>query len=160
MRRIPPRSIIRRIFFLTISTSGNGREPGRQNPTQNQRWQIDERMKEEPRLEWGHRVFDPDGQPVQLPAKAIIRLRHLGVLIRNRDLGGLQISPAIHEFLKPEYDAITVELRSVLGTNLCGPKSLVCHCRRCKRNLTEAIQMLKEGLLDFEAFLSRHRDAD
>lgn len=118
------------------------------------------RLDTDTRLEWGHRVFDPDGKPVQLPAKAIITLRHLGVLIRNRELGGLQISESIHLLLTPEYDPITDGLRRVLGTSLEGPKLLVCHCRRCKRNRGTAMQDLKEQLFDFSNDMQEQRSAE
>lgn len=106
-------------------------------------------------LEWGHKVFDPDGKPVQLPARAIVTLRRLGVLIRNRDLGGLQISESIHELLTPEYDAITEGLRRVLGTGLEGPKQLVCNCQRCRRIRNEATQRLRDQLFDFQLDMRR-----
>lgn len=113
----------------------------------------------EPRPEWGHRIFDPDGRPIQLPYRAVERLRRLGVLLKNRNLGGLQIDPVIHTLLTPEYDAITMELRRVLGTELEGPKWLVCNCRRCRWNRNESRAAMKEHLFDFQADLHRQGSA-
>ena len=30
-------------------------------------------------LEWGHKVLNPQGQEIRLPAKAIVQLRRLGL---------------------------------------------------------------------------------
>jgi len=103
------------------------------------------------RLKWGHKVFDPDGKPVQLPAKALVTLRRLGLLEKNRDLGGMQISPRIHLFLTAELDALTDGLRRSLGTNLEGPTVVLCPCRACKRKWAELLAQLKDGLEDFHA---------
>jgi hypothetical protein len=109
----------------------------------------------ETRLEWGHKVFDPDGNPIQLPAKAITLLRRLGCLRKNRFLGGHQISPAIRQLLTPEYNAITGSLRQVLGTDLQGPTELVCHCQQCKRKLNEMLAALQDNLIDFQDFMAQ-----
>ena len=112
------------------------------------------------RLEWGHKVFDPDGRPVQLPAKALVTLRRLGLLEKNRNLGGLQISPRIHLFLTPELDAITDGLRRSLGTNLEGPNAVACPCRSCRRKWDELLGQLQDGLEDFQVDMQVQRSAE
>jgi hypothetical protein len=82
-------------------------------------------------LEWGHLVLDPDGREIRVPAKAIVKLRRLGLLIKRR--GTPQISAFIYRLLGSEYDALTDGLRSLLGEDVSGPEWLVCHCGTCKR---------------------------
>jgi hypothetical protein len=106
-------------------------------------------MSEEFRLTWGHEVFAPNGERVRLPVTAVFTLRRLGMLQKNRNLGGLQISESLAELLQPEYDAITGNLRRTLGTDMAGPEWLVCRCRSCKHQRNEALALLKEKCFDF-----------
>jgi hypothetical protein len=116
-------------------------------------------MTEQVRLQWGHEVFAPNGERVRLPVTAVFTLRRLGMLKKNRSLGGLQISESLAELLTPEYDAIAGNLRRTLGTDMTGPEWLVCNCRSCKRNRDEALELLKEKCFDFMTEMAVQRNA-
>jgi len=83
-------------------------------------------MTEDVRLHWGHKVFSPEGNPIQLPRRAVVALRRLGVLEKNRNLGGFQISATIYELLRSEYDPLTEGLRPLLGPDVSGPATVKC----------------------------------
>ena len=101
-------------------------------------------MTEELRLDWGHRVFDPDGQPIQLPSRAIRQLRRLGVLKKNRNLGGFQISETIYELLRSEYDPLTEGLRPLLGADLSGPSTVKCGCETCNQKASLILDEIEQ----------------
>lgn len=101
-------------------------------------------MTEELRLDWGHKVFDPNGNPIRLPARAVTTLRRLGVLEKNRNLGGFQISEAIYELLRSEYDPLTQGLRPLLGFDLSGPSTVKCGCRTCNRKASLILEEIEQ----------------
>src|SRR5689334_22182254 len=109
-------------------------------------------------LKWGHPAYTPDGRELRLPQRSMITLRRLGLLRYNPALHGQQISSTIQEFLKPDYDAITGDLRAVLGPKLDGPAVLVCRCRSCRRKFSESANDL-EHLLAFRSDMKRQRGA-
>lgn len=78
--------------------------------------------------EWGHPLMTPEGQEIRVPKSAFASLRRLGMLERNR----AQLKPSIYEFLDPQYDSLTEGLRHLLGTDLSGPKWVICHCGDCR----------------------------
>src|SRR6267378_2562768 len=101
-------------------------------------------MQGDVRLNWGHKLFDPDGNPIQLPYRAIVQLRRLGVLQKNRNLGGFQITEAIYELLRSEYDPLTEGLRPLLGPDVSGPATVKCGCAACNRKASLILQEIEQ----------------
>lgn len=89
------------------------------------------RQRADVRLKWGHRVYDLEGNEIRVPASLLVLMRRLNVLAYNVALHGHQLTLTVHEFMKPEYDAIAGELRRVLGSDLSGPATVKCGCRKC-----------------------------
>src|SRR5438067_1651460 len=113
-------------------------------------------MKVNVRLEWGHAVLNPAGKEIRLPAKAIVKLRRLGLIEKRK--GTPQISPFIYTLLNPEYDPLTMGLREVIGADIDGPESVACYCKTCKRE-REAIYREFEQLGLFQIDIARQRSA-
>jgi hypothetical protein len=105
-------------------------------------------------LEWGHKVLNPGGQEIRLPAKAIVQLRRLGLIEKRRGLP--QISSFIYTLLDPEYDPLTMGLREIIGADVSGPETCICKCLQCKRE-RELIYRELEQLGLFQLDMARHR---
>jgi hypothetical protein len=74
---------------------------------------------------WGHALITPDGQEIQVPKLALLKLRKMGLLERRR----ARLSPLIHGVLQNE--SLANGLRRLLGSDLSGPAWLSCKCREC-----------------------------
>lgn len=90
------------------------------------------------RPNWGHALLAPDGIEIRLPQFAFPKLRRLGLLERNRNVGLYQISDAIYAFMGFEYDSLMDGLRQLLGVDIRGPEWLQCGCRQCHRRDEDA----------------------
>lgn len=110
------------------------------------------------KLEWGHQVFNPFGEPIRLAASAVYQLRRLGMLDKNRDLGGFQISPRIFEMMSSEYDPLTEGLRPILGHDISGPRTVDCKCRACRGKWEQALREL-EMMRDFKSDMQIQQNA-
>lgn len=99
-------------------------------------------MTDDVRLEWGHKILNPRGQEIRLPAKAIVQLRRLGLIEKRK--GTPQISAFIYTLLDPEYDALTMGLREVIGGDVSGPETVICRCKPCKRERESIYRELEE----------------
>ena len=83
-------------------------------------------------LEWGHKVLNPQGQAIRLPAKAIVQLRRLGLFEKRR--GVPQTSPFIYTLLDLEYDPLTMGLREVIGQDISGRRPASADVLRANAN--------------------------
>jgi hypothetical protein len=108
-------------------------------------------------LEWGHKVLNPQGQEIRLPAKAIVQLRRLGLFEKRR--GVPQISRFIYTLLDPEYDPLTMGLREIIGADVSGPETVICKCFQCKRE-RDLIYRELEQLGLFRVDMAAQRSAE
>lgn len=95
--------------------------------------------------EWGHLLITPDGRKIRVPAAVFPALRQIGCLIGDR-----RLSPLVHKFMEPEYDALAVGLRLLLGRDLSGPAWLVCNCQECKERGCDNVRMPKQPAPGYE----------
>jgi hypothetical protein len=93
---------------------------------------------------WGHplRVWDT-GQVIRVPQYVFPLLRQRGLLIKNKPI----LSPRIlQDFDDSNLQAITHELKMVLGSDLSGPMQVKCRCRECQERNSDVDHTRLPGL--------------
>jgi hypothetical protein len=82
----------------------------------------------------GHEMLNHLRERIRVTESTIQTLNMLGYLVRDHETGLLWLDPAGYlVFSEAEYGS---EMHRELGADCRGPNQVICHCQKCKENLS------------------------